>query len=114
MDIVEVQFVVSHRGRGSTYCHTAKQKSKICPGTKHSRIFCFGGVEATEEEVRECEERTDGVTDGRKRSEVEYLEFSTPYFIPIHITVTILASAGDFEGALIQPTPGSYTFCRHM
>ena len=42
------------------------------------------GVEVIGGEGREREERTDDVMDRIKGSEVEYLEFSTPYFIPMY------------------------------
>ena len=47
----------------------------------------FKGVEMTEEEGREREGRTvwtDDVMDGGKGSEMEYLKFSTPYFLTIY------------------------------
>ena len=73
-------------------------------------------TEVTEEEGRELEKKTIDVANRRKGSETKYLEFSTPYFIPMYvITVTILASAGKlrrFRGGF-DSTP-SYTFCHNM
>ena len=42
------------------------------------------GLEVTEEEGSDCEGRADDVTDGEKGSEMEYLNYSTPYFLTIY------------------------------
>ena len=65
-------------------------------------------------------ERENDVTDRGKGSEVKYLEFSTPYFIPMYrlTTVTILAPAGklrQFRGVLIQPRHTHFAAtCSHI
>ena len=46
--------------------HTAKQKSKICPGVKHPPDLPLRGVWVTGGEGRNREERTYDVTDGGK------------------------------------------------
>ena len=104
VDIVDIQSIEPEvpYGRGTIIApQTAKQTSNICPGV-------------TEEEGMECEKKTDdvGLTNRRKGSEVEYLEFSAPYFIPVHIAVTILASAEVISRGF-DSIP-SYTFCRKM
>ena len=90
MDIVDIQSIEPedpHRGRGTINDpHTAKQKSKTCPGQlpRISRFKGSGGNRGRGKGVG-WKNRRDGVTNRRKGSKVEYLEFSTPFFIHMYI-----------------------------
>ena len=114
MDIKFIEPEVPYSGRGTIIdLHTAKQKSKNCPGVH--RISCFRGVEVIGGGGRKCEEKTDDVMDRGKESEVEYRKFSMPHLFQGTDAVTILASADKlrrFRGAF--DSTQSYTFCRNM
>ena len=84
MDIRFIEQEVPHSGRGIIIDpHKAKQKSKICPGVTPPDILLQGSG-GDRRRGKKWEGRTDDVTDIGKGSEIEYLEFSTPYFIPIY------------------------------
>ena len=61
--------------------HTTKQQSKICPGVTPLDLPLQGN-RGNKRRGKEMERKADDVTDRGKGSEMGYLEFTTPYFIP--------------------------------
>ena len=73
-----------------------KQKSKICPGVKPPDLP-LQGVESNRRQRRrgrDCEERTDGVTDREKDQKWIISNFQRLIFLQCTETFIILASAG--------------------